>query len=179
MLVYTYDLTGAYLQTLEVDPFKPLPKRCTLEPAPEVSEGEIAFWQDAWEIHSIPLELETNLSWLRQTLKSQATAQRWQEETNGITLPNGVRIGTTTEDQNRITSVIANAKLAGVTSVDFKAASGWTTLTIEQVEGLAAAIALHVQACFSVERMHHEDIDSASFEDLQSYPVAAGWPSLD
>ena len=41
------------------------------------------------------------------------------------------------------------------------------------------AIALHVQACFSAERKHHEDIDSASFEALQSYSIGTDWPSLN
>lgn len=116
------------------------------------------------------------LAGAKAALKGRATALRWQHETGGITLPGGIQIATGTGDQNRITTVIANAKLAGVTSVDFKAASGWVTLTIEQVEGIAAAIALHVQACFSTERKHHEDIDSASFEDLQSYSIGGGWP---
>ena len=77
------------------------------------------------------------------------SAKRWAVETGGAT------VGTTIDDQNRITSVIANAQLAGVASVDFKAQSGWVTLSLTQMQGIAAAIALHVQACFSAERAHH------------------------
>jgi len=111
------------------------------------------------------------------SLKDQATALRWQHETGGITLPGGIQIATGTEDQNRITTVIANAQLAGVTTVDFKAASGWVTLTLAEVQGIAAAIALHVQACFSAERAHYEAIEALmSIEALQAYDVTVGWP---
>ena len=99
------------------------------------------------------------------------SAKRWAVETGGAT------VGTTIDDQNRITSVIANAQLAGVASVDFKAQSGWVTLSLDHMRSIAAAIALHVQACFSSERAHHEAIAAASDADLMAYDVNAGWPS--
>ena len=43
--------------------------------------------------------------------------------------------------------------------------------------GIAAAIALHVQACFSAERAHHEAIAAASDADLYGYDINTGWPS--
>lgn len=111
-------------------------------------------------------------------LTSMATAQRWAHETGGITLPNGVQIKTGTDDQARITSVIANAHLAGVESVDFKAANGWITLTLAEIEGIAGAIALHVQACFAAERAHHEAIGALpDLESAQAYDVTEGWPT--
>ena len=113
----------------------------------------------------------------RAALKAAATAKRWEVETGGITLPGGVQVSTGTADQNRIASVIATAALGGVESVEFKASSGWTTLTLEQLRGIAAAIALHVQACFAAERAHHEAIDAASDAALASYDVDAGWPA--
>ena len=111
----------------------------------------------------------------RAALKTAVTAKRWAVEAGGITLPNGVQVSTGTADQNRIASVIATAALGGVESIEFKASSGWTTLTLEQLRGIAAAIALHVQACFAAERKHHEAIDAASDAALASYDVDAGW----
>lgn len=113
----------------------------------------------------------------KASLKQHATALRWERETGGITLPGGVHVGTSIEDQNRITSVIANAQLAGVSTVDFKAATGWVTLTLAEVQGIAAAIAMHVQACFSAERAHHEAIDAITTSArLQEYDISVGWP---
>lgn len=113
---------------------------------------------------------------VRADLMAAVSAKRLAVETGGLTLPGGATVGTTIDDQNRITSVIANAQLAGVTSVDFKAQSGWVTLSLTQMQGIAAAIALHVQACFTAERAHHEAIAAASDADLYGYDINVGWP---
>jgi len=124
-----------------------------------------------------------------QSIKDAMTQKRWEVETGGITLPTGVHVATGIDDQNRITSVIANARLAGLDSVSFKAASGWVTLTLAELEGVAAAIAMHVQQCFSAERAHHEAIDAleqlhadhehALQQALEAYDLEQGWPSTD
>lgn len=114
---------------------------------------------------------------LRQNLTRAITEKRKQVETGGVTFPNGMTVSTGIDDQNRITSVIANADLSGVTSVDFKAESGWITLSLEQVKGIAIAIALHVQACFTAERNHHQNVDALTDEELASYDITTGWPN--
>lgn len=109
-------------------------------------------------------------------LKTKAAAMRWHIETSGITVA-GVRVTTTIEDQNRITSVIANAALAGVQAVDFKAASGWVSLGLAELQGIAASIALYVQHCYSSERAHCEAIDALqTLEAAHAYDIGAGWP---
>ena len=113
---------------------------------------------------------------LRASLLQAVSAKRWAVEIGGLALPGGAVVGTTIDDQNRIASVIANAQLAGVASVDFKAQSGWVTLSLEHMRGIAAAIALHVQACFSAERAHHEAIAAASNAELYGYDINTGWP---
>lgn len=126
---------------------------------------------------------------LCESAKSAVTALRWLHETGGITLPNGVHVATGIDDQNRITSVIANAELAGVEVVDFKAASGWVSISVADLKAVAAAIALHVQQCFSAERAHHEAIDALAAQHaedeqalqaaLQAYDIEQGWPTSD
>lgn len=122
-----------------------------------------------------------------ESVKDAITNKRWEAETGGIALPTGVRVATGIDDQNRITSVVANAERAGVAEVDFKAGSGWVRVTVAELQSIAAAIALHVQACFSAERAHHEAIDSleathagnqeALQQALQAYDIEQGWPS--
>ena len=114
---------------------------------------------------------------VRADLMDAATSKRWDVMTGGITLPGGISVGTTIDDQNRVTSVIANAQLAGVDSMDFKAQSGWVTLSLDQVRGIAAAVALHVHACYAAERAHHVAIAAASDADLYGYDINTGWPS--
>lgn len=112
----------------------------------------------------------------RESLKASATARRWQVETGGIVLPNGVRIHTGKDDQDRITSTIAGMAGADIGSVDFKAATGWITLTLDELQAMRSAIARHVQACFSAERAHHEAIDALAETALDGYDLTVGWP---
>ena len=114
---------------------------------------------------------------VRADLMDAATSKRWDVMTGGVTLPGGISVGTTIDDQNRVTSVIANAQLAGVESMDFKAQSGWVTLSLDQVRGIAAAVALHVHACYSAERQHHVAIAAATDAELYGYDINAGWPA--
>ena len=114
---------------------------------------------------------------VRADLMDAATSKRWDVMTGGVTLPGGISVGTTIDDQNRITSVIANAQMAGVESMDFKAQSGWVTLSLDQVRGIAAAVALHVHACYAAERAHHVAIAAATDAELYDYDINTGWPS--
>lgn len=124
--------------------------------------------------------VDIDIEELRQTKIQEATDMRWQVMTGGMTLPNGVQVGTDIDDQNRITSVVANAELAGLTDadeVDFKAASGWVRISIAEVKQIAGAIGQHVQACYSAERAHHEAIEAIETrEEVAAYDVGVGWP---
>lgn len=132
-----------------------------------------------------PLQSIT-IAQLVQRLRKATASMRWKAETGGIRI-GGTRIATGIEDQNRITTVIANAQMAGVHVLDFKAAEGWVTLTLEQLQGIASAIARHVQACFTAERRHDEAITalaehadpSYARAQLLAYDTAAHWPSTD
>lgn len=97
-----------------------------------------------------------------------------------------MRVATGIDDQNRITSVVANAERAGLEEVDFKAAEGWAKVTLIELQAIATAVALHVQACFSAERAHHEAIDALALiadpqerqAALDAYDESQGWPSV-
>jgi hypothetical protein len=140
------------------------------------------WWDDyeSWRAAGgipVPTTPPETLETLRATVRAAATQRRWECETGGVTI-GGVQVGSTTEDQNRISTVLAAADLGTVDQVDFKANSGWVTLTLAEIRGIAAAISAHVQACFTAERAHHEAIDAiGSIEELQAYDVAAGWPA--
>lgn len=113
----------------------------------------------------------------QDALKARATAMRWERETGGIKI-GGMEILTGVEDQNRITTVVANAQRSGLANVDFKAASGWKTITVAQIEAIACAVALHVQACFTAERLHHEAIDALpSVAAVMAHDLGRGWPA--
>lgn len=109
--------------------------------------------------------------------KDAASAKRRERETGGIVTPDGVRILTGITDQNRISTAIQGMRDSGITTVDFKAASGWTTLSLEALTSVGGLIAAHVQACFSRERELHEAIDAcATLDDLNALDLDEGWP---
>jgi hypothetical protein len=145
------------------------------EIAPALIEGK---YVQQWEIYALDFStVAARMAEAKAELVDQATAKRWEIETGGIILANGIQVKTSVEDQNRISSVIVNASRAGLTSVDFKSADGWVTVSVAQLEAIADAIALHVQQCFSAERAHHDAIEQlATPEAVASYDVNAGWP---
>lgn len=124
---------------------------------------------------------EPSIEDLRAQVQQAATDKRWEVMTGGLTLPGGIEVGTTIDDQNRITSVVANAALAGLTDadeVDFKATSGWVRITIAQIKAIAGAIGQFVQACYTAERAHHDAIALLeTAQELREYDVNAGWPT--
>lgn len=136
---------------------------------------EYEAWLAAGNVIPVPEETRT-LADIKAQLIAAATALRWEKETGGIEL-GGVRVGTTLDDQNRISGVLAAIGLGGLESVDFKAQNGWVQLTAPELQGIAQAISAHVQACFSAERAHHEAIEAiTTYASANTYDLTVGWP---
>lgn len=120
--------------------------------------------------------IERPIQDIRTELRARAEARRWQVETGGIVV-GGAAVRTDRESQAMITGAAA-AVAAGVSPIDWKAANGWVQLTGSQVTALAAAVAAHVQGCFSREREICEAIDAAStVAELLAIDLSAGWPA--
>ncbi|WP_353086606.1 DUF4376 domain-containing protein [Stenotrophomonas sp.] len=137
---------------------------------------EYEAWLAAGNTISLPEETRT-LADIKAELTAEATALRWEKETGGIEL-NGVLVGTTLDDQNRISGVLSAIALGGLVEVDFKAQNGWVKLTASEIQGIAQHISAHVQGGFTAERAHHEAIERlVSAEELSTYDVTQGWPN--
>ncbi len=129
------------------------------------------------EIFFEPQPVEVPFDVHKEQRKEMVTAHRWLIETGGLTLQDGTRVLTGIEDQNRIATSIQGMRDAGKVSVDFKAASGWVTLTLDQLVAVSTAIVAHVEACFSNERALHEAIDACTdVSELEAIDINAGWP---
>lgn len=141
-----------------------------------VKRGEI--YRCEWVVEPLNAqELEAAAAELRTSRESLLEAKRVHVEAGGIVLPNGQVVGTTIEDQNRITSVLTNSPLAGIEDFDFETTTGWVTMTLADLRQIAAAIALHVKECYRVKRMHAEALAAlTSAEELLAYDVLAKWP---
>ena len=112
---------------------------------------------------------DTFFSNYKNELKERARVKRKQIEQGGITL-NDQRISTTIEDQNRISNMVTSLNLVPtMTVIDFEASPGnWISLPREVGLQIGAALAEHVQACFTWCKGVHDTIDAweASIENL-------------
>lgn len=121
--------------------------------------------------------LPPTLEYLRNKLLTGVAARRWAVETGGIVLPDGTRIATGIDDQNRISAALAGMERYGLDKVDFKAATGWVSLSYEQLKAIGGAVVAHVQAAFAAERVHAEALRRLdSVDALLAYDWQAGWP---
>ena len=108
---------------------------------------------------------------------SDLAAYRYARETAGITL-NGAVIKTDLESQSKINGAWSNAQINPTAMIDWKAATGWIQIDAATVTAIAGAVAAHVQACFSAERVHAEAIAALeTAEAVQAYDFTTGWPS--
>ncbi len=184
--IHSFDDDGYYAGSAELPPFATghNPASATLDPLPKHNPltERLRRVNGSWTVELIPLPELTpepappTLEESKDALKKRITAKRWAVETGGV-MVGGMRVLTGIEDQNRITTVVANARRSGLQTVDFKAAGAWVTISVADVEAIACAIALHVQASFTAERAHHEAIDALpDLAAVQVYDVTAGWP---
>lgn len=117
---------------------------------------------DTFELQDWMAEIteEDFFSIFKRELKDRARNKRWQVERSGIVVGSSF-IRTTIEDQNRISNMVTSLNLVTTMgSIDFEYAPGeWATLTREEGLAIGAAVAEHVQSCFSWCKTVHTLID--------------------
>ncbi len=105
-----------------------------------------------------------------------AAQKRWQVETGGIVV-GGAQIATDRESQAMIGNAVQVTSLTGQT-IKFKSESGFIELTPEQMQGVALAVAAHVQACLAVEADVVAKIEAGTITNVEQIDTYA-WPSGD
>jgi len=126
-------------------------------------------------VNKTPERLLEELNSAKTSKKAELAQRRWEKETGGITLPNGMVIKTDRESQSLLAGAALQALADETTTVEWKAANGWVTLDATQIKALAVAVRQHVQACFSIERDLSEQVD-AETTDTVSKVNAIVWP---
>lgn len=102
----------------------------------------------------------------RKAAKLEALAAwRYQQETAGVVI-GGAKIKTDRESQATITGAFITLSQGLVQSIDWKAEGGvWVQLTLAEIAPIAAAVAAHVQACFTAERLLSSQIEAATTDE--------------
>lgn len=115
----------------------------------------------------------------RNKLKEAVTSLRWEHETSGITLPNGVSIDTGLDSQSRIGNAYSAAKNGVASTFDFKGANGWVSLSAAEIMTIGEAVFTHVQASFTRERFLHDYIDNMPASELNTFDYVEAWQNLN
>lgn len=105
-----------------------------------------------------------------RAIRDQIKARRDQAMRAGITV-GGITVATDDTSQQRVTGAALAAMLDPGYTVQWKAGSGFVTLTAPQVIGIAQAIRAHVQACFDREAALLAALVAGGAVDIE-----AGWP---
>lgn len=109
-------------------------------------------------------------------LAAYAANKRFAVETGGITVA-GATIQTDRDSQAMITGAYAYAQADPSASINFKADSGWVTLTAAQMTAIGLAVGAHVQACFSAEAAIDADIAAGTVTTTAQIDTDTRWPS--
>ncbi|AHD03100.1 DUF4376 domain-containing protein [Leisingera methylohalidivorans] len=117
---------------------------------------------------------EAKAAMARVALFADLARIRWKAETGGITLQDGTTLPSDEVTARKLTSAVTSLQNGMVSEpVAWKFPGGWQDLTQAQIEAAAAAVAQHVQACFSAERAVHQQIEALSDADLAGFDVPA------
>lgn len=94
-------------------------------------------------------------------LRAHAATRRFERETAGVVIE-GVTVDTSRDSQSMIAGALAYVQASEAAAVEFKATSGWVTLSANEVKAIALAVAAHVQRCFAAERAIDDAIAAGS-----------------
>lgn len=111
---------------------------------------------DAADAERVVVELN------RPDMLAALAAYRFEFETAGLALPDGLRVKTDRESQAQLSAAFTTLNAGMVPDTDWKAANGWEVVTLEQVAPIAKAVAAHVRGCFRAERTVQAAIITAS-----------------
>lgn len=143
--------------------------------APIITETQ---YTEQWEV--VDLDEETivaNTTKLKADKLSALAAYRYEKETGGLTLPNGMQVATDDRSKTLIVGARVNTVDNPELLTDWKAETGWVQIDAATVAYIATAIADHVRSCFIVEKGHYEAIDALTDHlDVDAYDFTTGWP---
>ncbi|WP_083098497.1 DUF4376 domain-containing protein [Pseudophaeobacter leonis] len=147
-----------------------------VDPKPAPGVNQFVTWGDGdWVLHDkTPEEITAEHDALRAQLIAELAAHRWAVETGGVTL-GGAQIETTREAQAQIGSTYSALKDGLVSSVEWKAVTGWMALDLAAFTPIAQVVAAHVQACFSAERAVDMQVSALTDGELVGFDVVAAF----
>lgn len=121
-------------------------------------EYEALEWEDkrekpTWE------QVANNLDLVKAKKLAEIAQARWEQETGGLSLPDGSIIKTDRESRSLLSDAIKVAQELPDLPIEWKAANRWISVNAEQLRQIGRAVAIHVQAAFSREKELAEKVE--------------------
>lgn len=98
----------------------------------------------------VPEVIQPTLEEVKAAKLATLAAGRYNQEVGGITV-DGVTIATDRDSQAMMTGALLSLQSGLVASVNWKGENEWVSLTLAELEPIAQAVSMHVQACFTKE----------------------------
>lgn len=128
------------------------------DPATEVPQWLGGEWRIV-----LLASLEPTLEEVKAAKLAELANARWEQETGGLTLPDGTVIKTDRESQALLTGAAFSLYADPTARVEWKADKGkWVDLDAKQVLMIAGAVRAHVQGQFSKERALSEKVNACT-----------------
>ncbi len=135
--------------------------RTFTEPTEYDPATQIPVWNGVeWIVRELS-EFEPTLDEVKAEKIAELAQTRWEQETGGLTLPDGTEIKTDRESQALLTGASLYALQNATATVEWKGANGWVTLTASQIQAIAMAVRNHVQSAFSKEKELAAKVEAA------------------
>lgn len=97
---------------------------------------------------------------LKNEKRAEIANARYWEEVNGITV-DGNFVKTDRDSQAQLTYVLSILRGGFIESVPWKNSDGtWQQVTLDDIDPIARAVALHVQSCFAQEKALTDQINT-------------------
>lgn len=112
----------------------------------------------------------------RAKLIEEAAKIRWEVQSGGVTLSDGLAVRSDQAARTAFTETI-NALRAGLAEepVPWKFDTGWRDLTLADLQNIAGAISRHTTRCFAAERTVQEAIADLPDAEVADFDVSAAF----
>lgn len=107
---------------------------------------------------------------------AELAAYRFEFETGGLAVGGGLAVKTDRESQGQLSNAFVTLSAGLAPDTDWKGASAWETVNLEQIKPIAKAVAAHVRGCFRGERLVEEAIKGAkTMADIEAIDIRANF----
>ena len=111
----------------------------------------------------------------RPDMLAELADYRFQFETGGLNV-GGLAVKTDRESQAQLSSAFVTLSAGLVPDTDWKGASAWEVVNLDQIKPIAKAVAAHVRGCFRGERLVEAAIKGAqTMADIETIDIRANF----